>query len=69
MDIKQVYKNLCYYDDRNPNYHGPVDLDDKFRIKLYNKDECYCGNCFYGRTELAKYILTLLTHTNHETNH
>ena len=60
MDIKEIYENLCYYDERHPDYDG---------VNPYNKDRCCCDNCFYGRTELAKYILTLLTHTNHEKNH
>jgi hypothetical protein len=41
---------LCYYDVRNPN-----NLAD-----FYAKDpQCYCDNCFYGRTRLTLQLLEM----------
>ena len=55
MDIQEVYSNLCYKDTRNPlYYHDPDEEPEKPR------DNCYCDNCFYGRDELAVYILRLI---------
>ena len=48
MKETEILKNLCYYDDRNPNHN---DGD--------RKKDCYCENCFYGRTQMAEYILKL----------
>ena len=56
MKIKEVYGNLCYYDNRNPDNNN--EFMDKEDIPL--KKDCYCDNCFYGRTELAEYILEIL---------
>lgn len=48
MNIQEIYSNLCYYDKRNPDYV-------EHTAPLSSK--CYCDNCFYGRTELAREIL------------
>ena len=56
MTIEQVYSNLCYYDDRNPDNNNEfIDMEE-----LPLKGGCYCDNCFYGRTKLAEYILEIL---------
>lgn len=55
MERNKVLENLCYYDERNPNN---IKLDDE--DFTYVKEDCYCDNCFYGKTKLAEYILELL---------
>lgn len=58
MKMKDIASNLCYYDKRNPDNNLDImDLDDN-EIEAAKKD-CYCDNCFYGRTKLALYILKL----------
>ena len=47
-------ENLCYYDKRNPDY--PADYCDE-EITVEEKAECFCDNCFYGRTALAECII------------
>lgn len=55
MDSRKVAENLCYYDKRNPDgAFVNEDDDDGKRI-----DNCFCDNCFYGRTELAEEIIRL----------
>lgn len=51
MENELILSKLCYYDPRNPDY----DKENGER-----KKDCYCDNCFYGRTPLAEYILKLL---------
>lgn len=48
MTQEEIKSNLCYYDGRNPDY-----------IEGEKKEECYCDNCFYGRTQLAEELLKL----------
>lgn len=50
MNIKEVYEKLCVHDRRNPDY---IEKDP------FEKDSCYCDNCFYGRHTLAIEILKL----------
>ena len=58
MKMKDIASNLCYYDKRNPDNNLDImDLDDN-EIEVAKKD-CYCDNCFYGRTKLAEYIINL----------
>jgi hypothetical protein len=52
LDKETVLGNLCSYDKRNPNSEM-FDEDDG------PEDECYCDNCYYGRTKLAEEILRL----------
>lgn len=59
MTQEEILGNLCYYDKRNP-YHYWTDPDEDFENHL--DDRCHCDNCFYGRTQLAEYILTLQDH-------
>ncbi len=56
MEMDKVLKALCYYDERNPFN----DIDEEFGIhKKPREDNCYCGNCFYGRDKFAAEILRL----------
>jgi len=55
MKSKEVKSNLCYYDKRNPDNSLIEDLVEESD----KKTPCYCDNCFYGRTEMAEYILKL----------
>jgi hypothetical protein len=62
MTQEEILSNLCYYDLRNPD--GVINddyVDDHFASELgeYSQVDCYCDNCFYGRTKLAEYILNL----------
>jgi hypothetical protein len=49
-----VYTRLCTYDNRNP-YYLPYDEDDITR----KPTDCNCDNCFYGRTKMAEFILSI----------
>ena len=62
----EYLSKLCYNDLRNPD--GIKDtLSEEYgytkeEISTYGnfkKEECYCDNCFYGRTVLAEKILEL----------
>ena len=50
MTLDEIKSNLCYYDKRNPNYIEPA---------CGKPDDCYCDNCFRGKTYLAEELLTL----------
>lgn len=52
--MKSVYESLCYKDERNLLYYV-LDEDNP----PTPRDNCSCDNCFYGRDELALYILFL----------
>lgn len=61
MDINEVNKNLCYYDLRNPDgYIDSYEPEHDNNIGRYPQKDCSCDNCFYRRTVLAEYILTLI---------
>lgn len=49
IDYEEITESLCYHDRRNPNY-----IEVKGRE---TNESCYCGNCFYGRTKLARELL------------
>jgi hypothetical protein len=55
-----ILEKLCTNDHRNPD--GVIsfadDLEDYPDSKSLDPN-CYCDNCFYGRTKLALYILSL----------
>lgn len=50
MTDKEIRRNLCVHDERNPEYV-------KYEPKYHRKDPCFCDNCFYGRTELANELI------------
>lgn len=52
MTRQEVLESLCYYDIRNP-----YNVLDKEEIKDHNKKDCYCDNCFKGKTKLAEELL------------
>ena len=47
---EKIKENLCFYDKHSPYY----DKDSGPR-----KKNCYCDNCFYGRTPMAEKLLEL----------
>ena len=53
MTPEEIHENLCYYD---PRYPGNEDKEEEDLVK---PKECFCDNCFYGRTPLAEYIIEL----------
>jgi len=54
VDKNYVLNRLCAHNKRNPDYI-PYDEDDESR----KPTNCYCDNCFYGRTILSEKILQL----------
>lgn len=56
MDSREVAKNLCYYDKRNPEGNF---VNDPEYYEGKPVGDCSCDNCFYGRTELAEEIIRL----------
>lgn len=64
MTREEILTKLCYYDLRNPN--GVIDDMSEEELKEYNygnytQKDCYCDNCFYGRTKLAEELLKYVT--------
>lgn len=62
MTRDELLKNLCYYDLRNPD--GIKD-DTPYEDELvlcgeHAKEDCSCDNCFYGRTKLTEFTLSLI---------
>lgn len=56
MKKSDILYKLCSYDVRNPMYNemfGLYDDDDKPK----RSKDCSCDNCFYGRDEMAVYML------------
>ena len=53
MIEEDILEDLCVYDPRSPYF---TELLDKPESK-----DCYCDNCFYGRSKLAIEILKLKT--------
>lgn len=45
----KILENLCAHDSRNPNF-----------VSTTEQEGCACGNCYYGRTELAKLALVAI---------
>lgn len=63
MELNKVLENLCYYDTRNPTGYVEVSTQDELATEglgEHAKKGCNCDNCFYGRAQLAEYILELL---------
>ena len=58
MSSDELLRNLCYYDKRNPD----SEIMDENRKKNL---QCYCDNCFNGRSILAE---TSLYYLNKELN-
>ena len=56
MTNQDLLAKLCYYDPRNPDFTQDDDNDGKI-IAAAKSKECYCDNCFSGKTELAEELL------------
>ena len=56
MTKNEILSNLCIHDKRNIHYIPLEDYEDEVKPR----NNCYCDNCFYGRDDLAMYILELL---------
>lgn len=56
---------LCYYDMRNPDFNITEENGyDKEEIEAtgnFAKKDCYCDNCFYGRTKLTEQLIEMYT--------
>jgi len=48
MMYEEILENLCYYDKRNPSYDVITNNGEYKKQK-----DCFCDNCFYGKTKLA----------------
>ena len=66
MEQNEILESLCYYDKRNPTSNVDDEDIEEHNNSLIRKSkklgyipDCSCDNCFYGRTKLAEYILTL----------
>jgi len=54
MTLDEIKKNLCYNDLRNPD----VTVDEETAKEIAeNNADCYCDNCFRGKTALAEELL------------
>lgn len=53
MTLENIKENLCYNDSRNPD--STIDIETTER-NIVDK-ECYCDNCFRGKTILAEELL------------
>lgn len=60
MTLNEIKERLCYYDVRNPN--NTLDEDAQREFDEDTERECFCDNCFYGRTELAEELLKYYHH-------
>lgn len=67
LDRNYLLSRLCYYDKRNPDHDIETvsDMGEKYefyrnRWRETNGLRCACDNCFYSRSILADYALSLL---------
>ena len=63
-DIEKFLFKLCYYDLRNPDNcinKSELTTEELTIPQVHGEDFanvlCSCDNCFYGRTEMAEYII------------
>jgi hypothetical protein len=63
MPISKEYIQscLCSYDRRNPNFDEEIESFREEHGTTRQDERCYCDNCFYGRDELAREILRLMS--------
>jgi len=54
--VAKLKENLCYYDPRNPCFEGEYNDEGNKRTG----SNCFCDNCFYGRTWMAEMLLELI---------
>lgn len=63
MNLEEIKTNLCYYDIRNPD--NELDVLEMTEVEIKKKmADCYCDNCFYGRTKLANELLKYIENEN-----
>ena len=55
MALNEIKKNLCYNDLRNPN--AAAIYEETAKEIAENNADCYCDNCFRGKTALAEELL------------
>ena len=71
MTEKEIKEELCYYDLRNPENMVSYGLTkDEIKEEGYgnhSKKDCYCDNCFYGRTRMAEELLKYVPNGVNET--
>jgi len=67
-EIKKFLFKLCYYDLRNPDNcinTSELTKEELAIPQVHGKDFvnalCSCDNCFYGKTEMAEYIINKAT--------
>jgi len=54
-----LLEELCYYDSRNPNRVILYDENGE-EEELESPVNCFCDNCFYRRTPIANFALSLI---------
>ena len=59
--MTDLLRALCTYDSRHPDYESLYWDEDP---KPTPQPNCFCDNCFYGRTELANEIIRLRSTAN-----
>ena len=61
MTKEEIKEELCYYDTRNPDnvaIYGMTEQEIKENgYGEHKKEDCFCDNCYYGRTKLAEELL------------
>lgn len=57
MTEQEIKEELCYYDTRNPDNVATEEEIKEEGYGEHKKKNCYCDNCFYGRTKLAEELL------------
>lgn len=60
MKREQILENLCVYDKKNPD--NQCEWGEA-------SQPCFCDNCFYGRTDIAKDLLKAIDIIDNLTNH
>lgn len=52
---------LCYWDKRNPDFsikeENGYDKEEIEACGNFSKKDCYCDNCFYGRSKLTEQLI------------
>ncbi len=60
MERQEVLQYLCWYDRRNPNHQCDDEEFSGHKKDVERDGECFCDNCFYGRTVLANELIKYL---------
>lgn len=66
--LDKIFESLCYWDKRNPYFNIKeeygYDKEEVDACGYHAKKDCYCDNCFKGKTPLAEAYLKLLDTLN-----